>query len=224
MKKTILLLVVAIQVLFAQNIIDGTSLPEQESNCYEDVDLAGFYVVKESLDLTENNNYFYETFYMNHKKNSVNIQGTIASIDTSRVELISSNGNIILYYFFSAYSVETAIKISLKDVWLNIPNGNDSAMCNAFDSSRVFIPSSMKKLEVGEKIEIENYLAIANDSCYANRLGISTQIYSLTGIFRSENVQLFHSERKGKTKEKKVFHKNVKGQSVLQPPAYGVEF
>lgn len=222
MKRIIFLLMTTISSLFAQD--SGTSLPEQVAQCYEKIDLTGFYTVGEHLDLSEGNDIsFYDTFYKNHQKSSVNIQGTIVHIDTSRFELTSNNGKIILYYFTGPYSVETSIKVSLTDVELNIPEGNDSAMYNAFDPNYVFIPSSMKKIEIGEKIEIENYLAIANDSCHANRLGIPTQIHYLAGNFKSNSTTAIKKKILQK-KEKKILHKNVKGQSLIHTPAYCVEF
>ncbi len=103
---------------------------------------------------------------------SINIEGTITSIDNEIAKLQDINGKKIGIPVIGIVNTEPSINkinrmkvVSIKDYKVNNSQGTDSLMHKAFDPQRVYIPRSMN-VNTGDHISITKYSAILADTCY----------------------------------------------------------
>lgn len=158
-------------ILLTHTIAQAESIRNTDITICEVISHAGFAIVDEKT-FNEAFSYLKDSSFT-QLSFTVNVSGMIDSVyeKYDRVHDMNNTTTSVPIIGIVDHKVTTVKAVKLKNSKLTLPKGNDSTMVRRFKSDLVFIPSKIS-VTPGDIIDIKNYGALLNDTCY---VGETTQ-------------------------------------------------
>lgn len=210
-------------ILLTHTIAQAESIRNTDITICEVISHAGFAIVDEKT-FNEAFSYLKDSSFT-QLSFTVNVSGMIDSVyeKYDRVHDMNNTTTSVPITGIVDHKVTTVKAVKLKNSKLTLPKGNDSTMVRRFKSDLVFIPSKIS-VTPGDIIDIKNYGALLNDTCY---VGETTQQKALVyGEYSLSSTPSSLPANSHKKTAKVILHHNrdAQGKFSKNDSKYSVKF